>query len=74
MARYINEQTGVSLDPHMIFDVQVKRFHAYKRQLLNVLKIMDVYNRLLDGKGFTMHPTAFIFSGKAAQSLSLIHI
>ena len=68
LARYINEQTGVSLDPHMIFDVQVKRFHAYKRQLLNVLKIMDVYNRLLDGKGFTMHPTAFIFSGKAAQS------
>lgn len=68
LARYIQEQTGVVLDTSMIFDVQVKRFHAYKRQLLNVMKIIDIYNRLLANEGFSMHPTAFIFAGKAAQS------
>lgn len=68
LARYIKETTGVELDPSSFFDVQVKRFHAYKRQLLNVLKIMDLYNRMIADPNFKPLPTSFIFSGKAAQS------
>ena len=68
LAAYIKETTGVDLPTSMVFDVQVKRFHAYKRQLLNVFKIMDVYNRILSDPTFDPRPTAFIFSGKAAQS------
>lgn len=68
LAAYIADKTGVKLDTSMVFDVQVKRFHAYKRQLLNVFKILDLYNRLLDDPKADVRPTAFIFSGKAAQS------
>ena len=68
LAEYIKKTTGVVLDTHMIFDVQVKRFHAYKRQLLNAFKILDIYNRILSDPSFNPAPTAFIFSGKAAQS------
>ena len=68
LADYVKKTAGVELDCSMIFDVQVKRFHAYKRQLLNVFKILDLYNRLLSDSNFDIHPTAFIFSGKAAQS------
>ena len=68
LADYVKETTGTVLDTSMVFDVQVKRFHAYKRQLLNVFKILDIYNRLLADPSFKPRPTAFIFSGKAAQS------
>ena len=68
LAEYVKQTTGVVLDTHKIFDVQVKRFHAYKRQLLNAFKIMDIYNRILSDPTFDPAPTAFIFSGKAAQS------
>ena len=68
LARYVRRETGLSIDPDSIFDVQVKRFHAYKRQLLNCFKIMDVYNRLLADPRFHVEPTTFIFSGKAASS------
>lgn len=68
LAAYVKETSGVELDPHMVFDVQVKRFHAYKRQLLNVFKILDIYNRMLADPNYHPQPTAFIFSGKAAQS------
>ena len=68
LADYVKRTTGVVLDTSMVFDVQVKRFHAYKRQLLNVFKIMDIYNRILSDPSFDPTPTAFIFSGKAAQS------
>ena len=68
LARYIKDQTGIALDTNMVFDVQVKRFHAYKRQLLNVFKILDLYNRILTDPSFKPVPTAFIISGKAAQS------
>ena len=68
LAAYIKKATGVSLDTSTIFDVQVKRFHAYKRQLLNVFKILDIYNRMLADPTFCPHPTSFIFAGKAAQS------
>ena len=56
------------VDTNSVFDTHVKRFHAYKRQLLNVFKVMDIYNRMLDDSGFRPQPTTFIFSGKAAQS------
>ena len=68
LAAYIKEASGVELDTNMVFDVQVKRFHAYKRQLLNVFKVLDVYNRILADPSYSPRPTAFIFSGKAAQS------
>ena len=68
LADYVEKTTGQQLDCTMLFDVQVKRFHAYKRQLLNILKVMDLYNRVCDDPDFEMQPTTFIFSGKAAQS------
>jgi starch phosphorylase len=68
LADYIKETTGVVVDTNSVFDTQVKRFHAYKRQLLNVFKIMDIYNRMIDDPNYRPQPTTFIFSGKAAQS------
>lgn len=68
LAKYIYENTGVLLDTNSLFDVQVKRFHAYKRQLLNIFKVMDIYNRMLSDSNYHPQPTSFIFSGKAAQS------
>lgn len=68
LAAYVKKTTGVILDTSTIFDVQVKRFHAYKRQLLNVFKVVDMYNRLLADPSFDIQPTTFIFAGKAAQS------
>jgi starch phosphorylase len=68
LARYIERETGVVLDTNTVFDVQVKRFHAYKRQLLNIFKVMDVYNRILEDPSYCPRPTSFIFAGKAAQS------
>ncbi len=62
----INEQTGIRIDPHSIFDVHVKRLHAYKRQLLNVLHIMHLYSRLKDDSNFEMYPRTFIFGAKAS--------
>ncbi|WP_028263669.1 glycogen/starch/alpha-glucan phosphorylase [Atopobium fossor] len=68
LAEYIKRSSGVVLDPNSVFDVQVKRFHAYKRQLLNVFKISDMYNRMLADSSYKPLPTSFIFAGKAAQS------
>lgn len=68
LAAFVKQVSGVELDTSTVFDVQVKRFHAYKRQLLNVFKILDLYNRILADPSFEMQPTSFIFSGKAAQS------
>ena len=68
LAEYVRETSGVVLDPDSAFDVQVKRFHAYKRQLLNVFKVLDIYNRMIDDPGFRPKPTSFVFAGKAAQS------
>ncbi len=56
-----------SVIPDGVFDVQVKRFHAYKRQLLNIFKVMDYYFRLIDGTAPALPPCNFIFAGKAAQ-------
>ena len=68
LAKFIAEKSGVVLDTNMVFDVQVKRFHAYKRQLLNVFKILDIYNKIISDSSYNPTPTAFIISGKAAQS------
>ena len=67
LAEYIRQQSGVVVDPSSVFDVQVKRMHAYKRQLLNVFKIMDVYNRLVEDPDLDIQPHTFVFAGKAAQ-------
>lgn len=66
LADIIFEKTGVSVDSNAIFDVQVKRLHAYKRQLLNVLHIMYLYNRMKEDSNFTIAPRVFIFGAKAS--------
>jgi len=67
LAKYVLETSGVKLDPDSIFDVQVKRFHAYKRQLLNIFKVIDLYERMINDSSFDIKPSTFIFAGKAAQ-------
>ncbi len=68
LARYVLGATGISLDTSSMFDVQVKRFHAYKRQLLYLMKVMDLYNRMIDNPSFKPVPTTFVLAGKAAAS------
>jgi len=65
-ARHMQETRGIIVDPASIFDVQVKRMHEYKRQLLNVLKIVAYYNELKENPNADIMPTTFIFGGKAA--------
>ena len=66
LAQHIQAQTGIVIDPSSIFDVQVKRLHAYKRQLLNVLHIMHIYNRMKEDPQFLFPPRTFIFGAKAS--------
>ena len=66
LSKVIAEKEGVHLNPDFMFDVQVKRLHEYKRQLLNALSIVDIYFRLKDGKLPDFHPTAYIFGAKSA--------
>ena len=66
LCKVIAEREGVQLDPNFIFDVQVKRLHEYKRQLLNALSIVDIYFRLKDGKLPEFQPTVYIFGAKSA--------
>jgi glycogen phosphorylase len=68
LARVVRELTGVELDPAMIFDVQVKRMHEYKRQLLNALRLVDLYLRLRESPGLETVPRAVLFGGKAAPT------
>ena len=65
--RFIRE-TGLDLDPNSIFDVQIKRIHMYKRQIMNVLRIMMIYNDLLENPEKEFYPMTFIMAGKAAAS------
>jgi starch phosphorylase len=65
-ARWAHAKKGVVIDPNSFFDVQIKRLHEYKRQLLNVLKIMAIYDELLSNPNATFAPQTFIFGAKAA--------
>lgn len=66
LASVLKEKTGIVVDPESLFDVQVKRIHEYKRQHLNVLHIIALYNRIKQDPSYDMHPRTFIFGGKAA--------
>lgn len=66
LAAYIKEHNGIDVDPRSIFDVQVKRLHEYKRQLMNILHVMYLYNQLKDNPNMDIVPRTFIFGAKAA--------
>ncbi|MCU6686110.1 glycogen/starch/alpha-glucan phosphorylase [Dorea acetigenes] len=66
LAKYILEHNGVSVDPRSIFDVQVKRLHEYKRQLLNILHVMYLYNQIKEHPEMSFYPRTFIFGAKAS--------
>ncbi|MBR4959309.1 MAG: glycogen/starch/alpha-glucan phosphorylase [Clostridia bacterium] len=66
LAEYVQNKTGIVLDVNSVFDVQVKRMHEYKRQLLNVLKIITLYNEIRENPNGDYIPATFIFGGKAA--------
>ncbi len=66
LAKYIKEHNGIDVDPRSIFDVQVKRLHEYKRQLLNILHVMYLYNQIKEHPDMEMIPRTFIFGAKAA--------
>ena len=71
LAKYIKEHNGIDVDPRSIFDVQVKRLHEYKRQLLNILHVMYLYNQLKDNPNMEMVPRTFIFGAKAAAGYQI---
>ena len=66
LAKYILEHNGVEVDPHSIFDVQVKRLHEYKRQLLNILRVIYLYNQIKMHPEMEFYPRTFIFGAKAS--------
>jgi starch phosphorylase len=70
-ADWLKSTSGISVDPDSIFDSQVKRIHEYKRQLLNALRIVVVYNRLRENPNLDMTPRTFLFAGKAAPAYQL---
>ena len=66
LSNFLKEHQGAIVDPDFIFDAQSKRLHEYKRQMLNALHILVLYNRIVNDPNFTMHPRVFIFGSKAA--------
>jgi len=70
-AGWLRSSTGLTVDPESIFDSQVKRIHEYKRQLLNALRIVVLYNRLRENPALSMTPRTFFFAGKAAPAYRL---
>ena len=71
LADYIKEHNGIDVDVNSIFDIQVKRLHAYKRQLLNVMHIIYLYQRMKEDSDFRIYPHTYIFGAKAAPSYYL---
>ena len=71
LAKYIKEHNGIDVDPRSIFDVQVKRLHEYKRQLLNILHIMYLYNKIKENPDMEFTPRTFIFGAKAAAGYKI---
>jgi len=67
LANYIKKTSGILVNPDSVFDIQVKRIHAYKRQLLNVFKVLDLYNQIKRNPNLDICPYTFVFAGKAAQ-------
>lgn len=81
LAKYIKEHTGITVSVNSIFDVHIKRIHSYKRQMLNIFHIMDLYNRLKEDPDLDITPRTYIFAGKAApgyyiakQTIKLINV
>jgi starch phosphorylase len=70
-AAWLRASTGEIVDPETIFDCQIKRIHEYKRQLLNALRIVVIYNRLRENPGLEIYPRTFFFAGKAAPAYQL---
>lgn len=68
LAKYIKDTLNIDIDVNSIFDVQAKRLHAYKRQLLNVMNIIDLYFKMKEDPSFRIYPRTFIFAAKAAPS------
>lgn len=68
LAKYIKEHNNIDVDPNSIFDVQVKRLHAYKRQLLNVMNVINIYLEMKRNPEYRIYPRTFIFGAKAASS------
>ena len=68
LAKYILEHNGVEVDPHSIFDIQVKRLHEYKRQLLNILHVIYLYNQIKAHPEMEFYPRTFIFGAKASAA------
>lgn len=66
LGKYILRTSGIQVDPYSIFDIQIKRLHEYKRQLLNILHIMYLYNAIRQNPNMDMHPRTFIFGAKAS--------
>ncbi len=66
LAKYIQEHNGIEVDPRSIFDVQVKRLHEYKRQLMNILHVMYLYNKIKEHPEMDFYPRTFIYGAKAA--------
>ena len=71
LAKYIKENNGIEVDPNSIFDVQVKRLHEYKRQLLNILHVMYLYNEIKKHPDMDIKPRTFIFGAKAAAGYKI---
>ncbi|HYE10115.1 MAG TPA: glycogen/starch/alpha-glucan phosphorylase [Patescibacteria group bacterium] len=71
LADLISQKYGLNIDPYSIFDVQAKRIHEYKRQILNLFHIMHLYNRLIENPDLDIHPRTFIFAGKAAPGYDI---
>ena len=66
LAKYIKEHNGIDVDPRSIFDIQVKRLHEYKRQLLNILHIMYLYNQIKEHPEMSFYPKTYVFGAKAS--------
>ena len=71
LAKYIQKHNGIEVDPRSIFDVQVKRLHEYKRQLLNILHVMYLYNKIKEHPDMDFYPRTFIFGAKAAAGYKI---
>ena len=71
LAKYIHDHNGIDVDPRSIFDIQVKRLHEYKRQLMNILHVMYLYNKIKEHPDMDFYPRTFIFGAKAAAGYEI---